>query len=225
MSSNLVPASASDAERRTKPGLRGRRRILTVVSLLLALVSGVIADSGAAFAQPPTAPCPCNSAQNPSPQGVTQGDWNDAREAADFWANHEIDFFAVNWSNARSYYVLEPNVGHGWPGQNHGRQWFGYWEPAVHRTQFIYYGGTYNDYNGVVTQMERNRGVAANRAYSTFTNRIGFTHMSSYVEYDLDYYGAARSGRNARRIVRNFITGDVYATFDHYVTFHYLGHF
>lgn len=43
MPPSLAPAPAPDAERRTdKPRLRGRRRVLTVISVLLALLGGVI---------------------------------------------------------------------------------------------------------------------------------------------------------------------------------------
>ncbi|WP_030949566.1 ribonuclease domain-containing protein [Streptomyces sp. NRRL S-646] len=148
-------------------------------------------------------------------------DWNAALDAANFWANHQIDWHQTDWSGGRSYYHLDQWAGRGWPGQTTGNQWFGYWESATRRTEFVYYGGTYNDWNGLVSYAEQNlRGVSTSRAFSSGNGRT-----APYVEYDIDYYGAARSSRNARRIVRNPLTGNVVATFDHYQSFEYLGHF
>lgn len=224
MSSPLASASAPDADRRTKPRLRGHRRVLTVASVLLALVGGAIADSGTAFAQPPSGTC-TQTCNNP-PAGITAADWNAALEAADFWANHQIDWMATNWSGGRSYYHLNDDAGRGWPGQRYGNQWFGYWEPSVHRTQFIYYGGVYNDWNGNLSWFEQTaHGGTTSNSYSTYRDRFGITHNAPYVEYDIDYYGAARTQRNARRIIRNPNTGNVFATFDHYQSFEYLGRF
>lgn len=216
MTSSPVPASV--AERSAKPRVRGHRRVLTVAGVLLALIGGVATEPGAAFAQAPAGTCTqfCN---NP-PAGVSVGDWNAAVETANFWSDHQIDFAAVDWSNAQSYYHLDYWQGHGWPGQTTGNQWFGYWENGV-GTRFVYYGGTYNDYNGLLSNFEQNsHGATSSQAFSTGNGRT-----APYVEYDMDYYTAARSSRNARRIVRNPNTGNVYATFDHYNSFYYLGRY
>ncbi|MFM9596617.1 hypothetical protein DF268_02315 [Streptomyces sp. V2] len=54
----LAPEPAPDAERRTnKSRLRGRRRVLTVAKVLLALLGGVIAGTSPAFAQTPPGSC------------------------------------------------------------------------------------------------------------------------------------------------------------------------
>ena len=218
MSSTLAPASTPTAERHPKRRLRGHRRALTVASVLLALVGGVVTDAGTAFAQPP-APGACTQTCNNPPAGVSSADWNDALEAADFWANHSIDFNQVDWYSARSYYHLDQWNGHGWPAQSFGNQWFGYWHPGL-GTRFVYYGGTYNDWDGSVSAIEHARGVSNSQAYST----SGRT-TAPYVEYDIDYYNAPRSSRNARRLVRNPNTRDVYVTYDHYQSFYYLGQF
>jgi hypothetical protein len=210
--SSLAEASAPDAERRTKPRLRGRRRVLTVVGMLLALVGGVVAESGTAAAQPP--PGQCGAWCNNPPAGVSQAEWNEALRAASFWSNHAIDAYP-NWGVGH----LDDSAGRGWPGQNGGRRWFDFWNTNQHRNQYIYYGGRFNDYNGDVAFLEqRGQGVSPNRAFSTGNGRT-----APYVEYDIDEYGSTGVRRNARRIVRNPLTGNTYATFDHYRTFAWLG--
>ncbi|MFE3856035.1 hypothetical protein ACFXPN_33510 [Streptomyces griseorubiginosus] len=214
------PEPESAEERRPRPRLRGHRRILAVVGMLLALVGGVFADSGTAFAQPPSGSC-THTCNNP-PGGVSRADWNSALEAADFWANHVIDFHAVSYASGRSYYRLDQWAGRGWPGQRTGNQWFGYWEPSIQRTEFVYYGGVYNDYNGDLAYHEQNQfHVPASRAFSTGNGRT-----APYVEYDVDYHAAPNNaGRGLRRIIRNPNTGNTYVTYDHYQTFYYLGHY
>ncbi|GAA2518705.1 ribonuclease domain-containing protein [Streptomyces longisporus] len=221
MSSSLDTASASDAERRTKrPRLRGRRRILTVASVVLALMGGVIAEAGTASAQPPAAQCPAACYAGP-PAGVQQVDWDDANIAATWWANNNIDFSRVVRSGWSRYYRIDGAQGHGWPDAFWGRNWYGFYEPGVGRDQFIYYGGTFNDNAGVITRAEINHGVSSNDAWQSSQ-----VHGNSpYVEYDIDYYGSAGASRNARRLVRNTRSGNVYATFDHYNSFYYLGRF
>ncbi|MEV0227724.1 ribonuclease domain-containing protein [Streptomyces sp. NPDC050704] len=221
MSSTLAPTSATDAERPTKPRLRGRRRALTVAGLLLALVGGAIGESGTAIAQAPPGSCTqwCNNP--PAGSGVSRADWNAAVEAADFWANHAIDFNQVDYSYGHSYYHLYWHPNRGWPHAGFGNQWFGYRDRYTGHTEFVYYGGTFHDRSGDLAWQEQNaQHVSASQAYSTDR-----THTSPYVEYDIDYHGSARSSRNARRIVRNSITGNVYVTYDHYATFMYLGHY
>ncbi|GAA3796757.1 hypothetical protein GCM10022403_033340 [Streptomyces coacervatus] len=222
MSSSLDTASASDAERRTKrPRLRGRRRILTVASIALALLGGSVAESGAAFAQPPSAQCPA-ACYAGAPAGVQQVDWDDANEAATWWANNNVDFNAASVRSGWSWYHrIDAHPGGGWPDSFWGQNWYAFYEPGIGRDQFIYYGGTFHDRAGLVTQAERNHGVSSNDAWQS----SAVNGNSPYVEYDIDYYGSANDPRNARRLVRNTRTGNVYATFDHYQTFYYLGHF
>ncbi|WP_327743356.1 hypothetical protein OHO28_08380 [Streptomyces europaeiscabiei] len=223
MPPSLAPAPAPDAERRTdKPRLRGRRRVLTVISVLLALLGGVIAGSGPAFAQTP--PGSCTHTCNNPPGGVSQADWNHALQAADFWANSNINLHQTLWSGARSYYELDHTPGRGWPGAALGNNWYGY--QTAHGNQFIYYGGTYNDWNGTLSWYEQNTfHVSAARAFTTYTDRFGVTHTAPYVEYDTDSYTAARTSRNAWRIVRNVDTGHTFVTYDHYASFYYLGQY
>lgn len=224
MSSTLVEASAPDAERRKTPRLRGRRRILTVASLLLALVGGAVAESGTALAQTP--PGTCTQTCHHPPAGVSQAEWDGALEAASFWANHYIDFNAVvryrsGW-RINSYYRLDPWASHGWPPARFGNQWFGYRDTHTHRDQFLYYGGTFNDNQGLVSAIEQARGIRADRAFSSDNRRT-----APYVEYDLDYWDQPWGvpNRGIRRLVRNPNSGNVYVTFNHYTSFYYLGHF
>lgn len=218
MSVTLAQAPASDVERRKKPRLRGRR-VLTIASMLLALAGGgVIADAGTALAQPPSGAC-THTCNNP-PAGVSVQEWNAALEAADFWANHTPDWHTLNYYRLRSYIHLDNVAGRGWPGQGSGNRWFGYWEPSIQRTQFIYYGGVYNDWNGLLSNYEHQLGRSGSQAYSSGNGRT-----APYVEYDIDYYGAPNTQRNARRIVRNPLTGDTFATFDHYQSFEYMGRY
>ncbi|WP_327313500.1 ribonuclease domain-containing protein [Streptomyces sp. NBC_01235] len=218
LSPSRVPEPESSVERGQRSRLRGHRRILSVVGMLLALVGGVAVDSGTAFAQPPSGSC-THTCNNP-PAGVSRADWNAANQAADFWANHTIDFHAVNYSGGRSYYHLDQWAGRGWPGQATGGQWFGYWEPSLHRTQFVYYGGRFNDNGGNLANHEQNfLHVSASRAFSTGNGRT-----APYVEYDLDYHNVVDNrARGQRRIVRNPNTGNTYVTYDHYQSFYYLG--
>jgi len=223
MSSTTETAAAPDADRRTKPRLGLRGRALTVTGILLALVGGTVAGAGVASAQAP--PGACTQTCNAPPQGVSANDWNQALRAADFWANDYIDYNSVarpQWS--QSYFVLQRWNGHGWPGQAQGRNWYAYhngndpWGNTI--WGYVYYGGRYNDYNGLVTYFEGFHGGNANTAYPTGNGRT-----APYVEYDINGYGAPGAQRDAWRLVRNPNTGNVYATFDHYTNFYYLGRF
>ncbi|MET9080716.1 ribonuclease domain-containing protein [Streptomyces sp. NPDC004237] len=221
MSTPLASAPTTPStERPMKTRLRRGRRALTVTGVLLALVSGAVAGSGTAFAAPPSGSCTVTCNNPPVGSNISHADWNAAVEAADFWANHMIDWNQVDYSHGHAYYHLDPWAGRGWPGASSGNQWFGYWDSNTHSTNFIYYGGRFNDYSQDLSWQEQHaQGVSSSRAYSTGNGRL-----SPYVEYDIDYYRSASSSRNARRIVRNTLTGNVYATFDHYQTFDYIGH-
>ncbi|WP_329218411.1 hypothetical protein OG352_19085 [Streptomyces sp. NBC_01485] len=210
--------SATDAERPTKRRLRGRRRAVTFAGVLLALAGIMATDSGTAVAAAP--PGACTQWCNNPPPNVSVQNWNWAVEAADFWANHWADTTTTSWYGGRTYYRLDQWAGHGWPGQTFGNRWYAYWDSRLHRDQYVYYGGVYNDYNGLLSNFEQVRGVSSSRAYST----NGRT-TAPYVEYDIAYYNAPNTGRDAMRIIRNPNSGNVYATFDHYQSFDYLGHY
>lgn len=220
MSSALASASAPDVERRKTPQMRARRRVLAVASMLLALTGGVIASTGTASAQTP--PGACTHTCNNPPGGISAADWNAALQAADFWANHYIDFNGAVWYRFWEYRRLEHWAGHGWPGQATGQRWYGYFDNNQN-AQFIYYGGTFNDYNGDVAAFEQNSPLTHASPSQAFSTGNGRT--APYVEYDMDSYNAPGTQRNARRIIRNTITGNTFVTYDHYKTFAYLGRF
>ncbi|WP_216587962.1 hypothetical protein [Streptomyces brasiliscabiei] len=117
--------------------------------MLLALQGGVIAGTGPAFAQTP--PGSCTHTFNNPPQGVSQA-WNHAPQAADFCANSNIKPHRALWSGGRSYHELDHTRGRVWSGAAHGTNWYGY--QTAHGNQFIYYGGTYNDWNGLLSAFE-----------------------------------------------------------------------
>ncbi|MFF4799948.1 hypothetical protein ACFY1U_16290 [Streptomyces sp. NPDC001351] len=218
MSSSLDTVSASDAERRTKrPRLRGRRRILAVASIALALLGGTVAESGAAFAQSP--PGACTQWCNNPPAGVNQQDWNEAVMAADFWANHYIDWNSrVNYGWGQ-YRILQPWNGHGWPGRGDGQRWYAYRDGRGYG--YVYYGGEYEDRNGFLTQFD----IGAHGGNSSTSYQHGPNGPSSYIEYDINGHNAPNDPRDAWRIVRNVNNGNTYATFDHYNSWNYLGRY
>ncbi|MDX3517917.1 ribonuclease domain-containing protein [Streptomyces scabiei] len=189
--------------------------------MLLALAGGTIAESGSAFAQPPNA-CTQTCPAHPAPSGVDQQDWNAAIEAADFWANYEANHLGatVAYTPSERYWRLDHTPGHGWPSAGGGGVWYAYWDRHTQNYEYVYYGGRFNDSQRRVTRAENRRGVANTNAFPT-----AGTRSSPYVEYDIDYYDDPHDPRNARRIVRNTRTGHVYATFDHYNTFYYLGRY
>ncbi len=90
MSTALDQASAPDAERPKKPPIRGRRRILIIAGVLLSLLGGTVAESGVAIAAPPPGQCTRWCGQPPSGSGITNGEWDAAEEAANWWANNHI---------------------------------------------------------------------------------------------------------------------------------------
>lgn len=216
MNSPLVTETEPEALP-VKPRRRGRRQALTVASVLLAVLGGVVAGSGTASAQ--TLPGACSALCNQRPSWVDQDDWDAAVEAANFWANNNVDHNQVVRSGIRSYYVISGSRS-GWPGQHDGGQWFAFREPGHSNNQFVYYGGVYNDWNGLISNIEHNRGVSGSRAYSTNGHSL-----APYVEYDISYYAQPNSQRNALRLVRNPNSGNVYLSTDHYQTFTFLGHF
>lgn len=222
MSSSLAETSAPEAEQTKKPRLRGGRRILTVASVLLALVGGAVAQSDAAFAQSP--PGTCNACTLPPvPAGVNANAWREAFQAASFWANHYIDFSqTVRYNLLNRVFCLEPWPGHGWPGARYNGGWYGYEDGHGHN-RYIYYGGTYNDYNTEITRLEHARGISSSHAYATGPRR-----SAPYVEYDVNDWAQPWGvpNRGDWRLVRNPNSGNVYVTFQHYKpgSFHYLTH-
>ncbi|MFI9169326.1 hypothetical protein [Streptomyces lincolnensis] len=224
MSSTIAPDQARAEEERTKRRpLRRSHRMLTVVGVLLSLVAGVAATEGTASAQPPTSCYTCHTQQ---PAGVTAQDWHDAQDAANFWSNRHINWSEATWRSTRSgfhwdsYYRLD-NGGPGWPDPPTGYQgWFYLQYPNTNTQRFMYTGGTYRDDSHILRNAEMGRGVTPGNAQGGA--------QSGYREYDIDSHtgpGGRGVSRGQRRIVRNIHSGHVYATFDHYKTFHYLGHF
>jgi hypothetical protein len=204
------------------PRTRGRHRVMIVASVLVALTGGLVAGAGSASAEPP--PGNCNSVCNEAPPpgaGVSEQEWGNAVRAADFWANHQTNQHDVIRTGATSsVHTLDYHAGSGWPPDQYGNHWYGYWDSHAHRNEFVYYGGRYDDSEELVTFLEQARGASSSRAYSSHPN-----HPAPYVEYDMDAYQAPGAARNETRLVRNPNTGNVYATFDHYQSFNYLGRF
>ncbi|WP_159049571.1 ribonuclease domain-containing protein [Streptomyces sp. NRRL WC-3618] len=212
--------SAPSAALQKKPRPRRLGRALAVAGMAFALLGGTI---GTASATPPqTVYCPqtCWQQQVPAGANINPGMWQDANSSAAFWANYNID-----WNHSTfGWRDLSPQWGHGWPAQAYGGTWYAYFEPNYSADRFIYYGGIFNDYNGTLTRQERARGASPNQAWSTLPNN---TRLSPYVEYDIHMYSHTNpsGGRGQHRLVRNPNTGNVYATFDHYNTFYFLGRF
>lgn len=228
MSDTLAQTSVPATQRHSKPRLRGRRRLaLTAAGALLALIgAGGLVKAGTASAQPVNPPPgACTQTCNQPPSGVSTEDWNAALEAADFWANHYIDWNGWvrtgNWGSG--VWTLEHWQGHGWPAAINGGHWY-----AIHsavapgRYDYLYYGGRFHDYGGLISNFERYHGGTAATSFSSGSGRT-----APYVEYDLDYWSSTSpaGGRGARRIVRNPNTGNVYVTYDHYTSFYFLGRF
>ncbi|WP_416973698.1 hypothetical protein [Streptomyces sp. 4F14] len=193
------------------------RRTLTIAGVMLALVGGA---AGSAIAAPPPGACTqwCNNPPPGAPRISTQ-EWNDAVEAADFWANHDIDRFVPRGKLGVGR--LNPQLAHGWLPQEDGGRWFDFWNGRAGTDRFIYYGGRFNDRDGTLAGLEQHRGEPSSRAFSTGNGRT-----APYVEYDIDERTSSRSqNRGLRRIIRNPLTGNVFATFDHYQTFSWLGEY
>lgn len=193
---------------------------MIAASVLVALTGGLVAGGGSASAQTP--PGNCNSVCNQAPPpSVSEHQWDNAVRAADFWANHQTDRHDMIRTGASSSVpTLIYHGGSGWPPASQGDQWYGYWDSRQHANEFVYTGGRYDDSDGLLSWAEQNRGASSSRAHSSHPGS-----PAPYVEYDLDAYqrpGAARSGS---RLIRNPSTGNVYATFDHYQSFNFLGRF
>lgn len=150
---------------------------------------------------------------------ITPQNWNGALSAATFWSMHGINHF-----NGLHELVTEGNPQYhgGWPGDTARSAvgWY-HWTTGTflrRETNWIWYGGVFNDRNHRLSNLEASFGVPASR-------RQGVHQV--YREYDmLGYTTGQRPGSGSRgqyRIVRNVDTGHVYATFDHYTSFHYLG--
>lgn len=220
---------APRAERTLSSRLKAHARKAAIPALLLSITFGGIGVSTTAHAASapscttvPAQTCPAQAplrGAQPNVRGITDRDWRGAVTAAGFWNTHGVDHF-----HGMHELVTHENQHFtgGWPGGT-GRSdagWYhfttGSW---LHRqTHWIWYGGVFRDRNQQLERLERSFGVSQSRANGA--NGV-------YREYDMLAYTRANapgSGtRGTYRIVRNTHTGHVYATFDHYKTFHYLG--
>ncbi|PWG11142.1 hypothetical protein DF268_23435 [Streptomyces sp. V2] len=198
--------------------LLAHARKAVIPALLLGATVGGLGLSTAAQAAdgpqcPPTAQtCRAEAPwRGEQPNGVSNEDWNGANTAAQFWSDHQT----VRQGSSGGHLVTGQG---GWPGDTAGRGWYsfttGSWRNRT--TWWIYYGGQFWDRdNRVAHHEEFDYGVSAWDA-----NGGG----GQYREYDVFAHTGTDSGiRGKVRIVRNTRNGHVYATFDHYGSFHYLG--
>ncbi|MGN9755773.1 hypothetical protein [Streptomyces sp. SD31] len=216
MSSSLAEASAPDTEARRKARLRGHHRVLAIVGVLLSLMTGVLTTAGTASAQP-SQQC---SAVCQAPAGFTQQSWNNVLGWAHYWANHNVNWGAVNWHNSTAYYRIDSTPGRGWPSHSNPRSWYSTGSQANNNVRYIFIGGQYRDNSHALQNEEMYRGVAAG-------NAVGGAN-TVYEEYDMASFttpGGQGVNRGAIRMVRNTISGHVYVTFDHYSTFYFVGRF
>lgn len=222
MSSPHALSSTPAAKQYTRPRSGGRPTILAVLGVLLSLMAGLVATPGAANAATNTCPC------------LTQQQTRDAQATASFWANHRPDYnhqivYLRMGNRTFAYTDLQPDNGNGWPTAARG--WYAFWSNADSDHHYIFLGGVYNDNSRALERAEIRRGVAARLA----TGSHGGATTSHYEEYDIYQHNTpgirsngtsqAAGYRGAARLVRNWATGHVYATFDHYSTFHYIGNY
>ncbi|MHC5903632.1 hypothetical protein ACVNF4_06915 [Streptomyces sp. S6] len=201
--------------------LRAYARKVVIPAMLLGVTVSGLGLSATAHAadapgcSAPTQTCPAEAPWRGSqPGNVSDQDWRAAVTAADFWNTHDI-----NRANGLNELVTSenPQYHQGWPGDTNGRGWYSFTTGSWPRrtTHWIYYGGVFQDRGGQVANQE-----AGFHVPNMYTD--GST--GAYREYDtLSHESTGSNIRGTMRIVRNIYTGHVYATFDHYNTFHYLG--
>ncbi|GAA3804781.1 hypothetical protein GCM10022403_043370 [Streptomyces coacervatus] len=207
--------------------LKAHARKAAIPAMLLSITIGGVgvsatahAAEGPSCASLPAQTCPAQAPQRGAqPSNVSDQDWRGAVTAADFWNTHGVDTF-----HGMHELVTHENQHFtgGWPGGT-GRSdagWYHFYTGSFwnRQTHWIWYGGVFQDRGVQLQHLEQSFGVSA-------ANANGGHNV--YREYDmLAYTGGAAPGSGRRgtyRIVRNTHTGHVYATFDHYRTFHYLG--
>lgn len=208
--------------------LRAHARKAAIPVMLLGItVSGVgVSASAHAASAPscsslPSQTCPAAPAPLPArgsqPAGISNQDWRGAQTAATFWSNEGVSTSNPSRLAARGESGFP---GNGWPGSSNpnARGWYAY-DTGTSRVQEhweVYYGGVFQDRQGDVARLELRHHVSQNNASGS--NNV-------YREYDVNSWQRVGNHhpRDAQRLVRNTRNGHVYATFDHYGSFHYLG--
>jgi len=223
--------SSGSSGRSLSSRLRARARKVAVPAVLLGLTVGGVglsatahAAEGPSCASVPGQTCPApGPAADPlpsrgsQPAGVSTQQWRGATTAATFWGNEGIS----TASGDRYHLVMRGQTGYpgqGWPGNTstNARAWYHFetgssWRPEHH---YIVYGGVFQDRDHRIENLEESHHVTQNNASGS--NAV-------YREYDVNSWSTATANRGRERIVRNVRNGHVYATFDHYGSFHYLG--
>lgn len=211
--------------------LRAHARKATIPAMLLGLTFGSVgvattahAASGPSCQSVPNQTCPAPGpsadplpARGSQPAGVSSQQWRGATSAAQFWNTEGIS----NIRGDRFHLVMRGQNGYpgqGWPGDTNpnARSWYhfetgGSWRPQQH---YIVYGGVFQDRDHRIQNLEQSHHVSSNDASGS---------NSVYREYDVNAWSTSTANRGTERIVRNVRNGHVYATFDHYGSFHYLG--
>ncbi|MET9865437.1 MULTISPECIES: ribonuclease domain-containing protein [unclassified Streptomyces] len=219
------------AQRTLSSRLKAYVRKAAIPALLLGVTIGGVGVSTAAhaaegpscFSVPgQTCPAPGPAAdplpwRGPQPAGISDQQWNGAIAAANFWNIEGIS----NAPGDRFHLVMRGQhgfPGQGWPGDTNpnARSWYHFetgssWRPVHH---YIVYGGVFQDREHRVQHLEESHHVQPNNASGS--NGV-------YREYDVHAWSRTAASRGQERIVRNVHNGHVYATFDHYGSFHYLG--
>ncbi|MDO0933902.1 ribonuclease domain-containing protein [Streptomyces sp. DG2A-72] len=223
---------SSSSRRSLSSRLRDRARKAAVPAMLLSITIGGVGVSATAHAaegpscfsapaQTCPAPAPAPAPLPPrgdQPAGISNQQWRGAASAAEFWSREGVsniqgDRFHLVAPGERGY------PGQGWPGNitQGARAWYHFdtGTSRVREHHYIYYGGLFRDGRHVIQGLEERHHVTPNNADGS---------QDIYREYDVHAWNHAQTGiRGRERIVRNTRNGHVYATFDHYGSFHYLG--
>ncbi|MEU0589500.1 ribonuclease domain-containing protein [Streptomyces sp. NPDC006132] len=219
------------AQRTLSSRLKAYVRKAAIPALLLSVtIGGVGASTAAHAAEGPscysvpgqTCPAPGPAAdplpwRGSQPAGISNQQWNGAISAANFWNIEGIS----NAPGDRFHLVSRGEQGfpgQGWPGDTNpnARHWYHFetgssWRRVHH---YIVYGGVFQDREHRIQRLEESHHVQPSNASGS--NGV-------YREYDVNAWSQPSSSRGQERIVRNVRNGHVYATFDHYGSFHYLG--
>jgi hypothetical protein len=211
--------------------LKAHARKAVIPAMLLSVTIGGVGVSATAHAAEgpscasvpgQTCPAPGPAAdplpqRGPQPAGVSNQQWRGFTTAADFWSREGVsnvpgDPYHLVMQGQRGY------PGQGWPGNTsaNARHWYhfetgGSWRPEHH---YIVYGGVFQDRDHRIQNLEESHHVQPSNASGS---------NSVYREYDVNSWSHTTASRGQERIVRNVRNGHVYATFNHYGSFHYLG--